>query len=170
MKKLFVLSATALTVLGFAACGDSNNEDTAMTDSTTVVTDGTAMTDAATTTTTTTESYVDLTTGNPVHRDQASGRYVSDNDNTPVEYYVNVSTRDTFYGETGQNTNNAMIHDNSGKWSYDKTKIEVQRDGDIKMKDGDTKVKIDNDGDMKMKDENGKTKIDADDGEVKSTR
>lgn len=46
-------------------------------------------------------------------------------------------------------------------------------DDEVKMKDwktkiGDTKIKVDSDGDIKVKDENGKVKYDADDNKVKT--
>ncbi len=162
MKKIW-LSAAALAVLTIASCSnDGDSDDTTIKDSA-MVQDN--MMETGTTMTSTTE-YIDLNTGAPVRKDEATGKYVG-NDNNPVEYYVIMSTHDTIYAPTGQKMNYAMVHDNSGKWSFDKSKIEIQNDGDIKMKDDDRKVKIDKDGDIKFKDKSGTTKIDADDGNVK---
>lgn len=64
-----------------------------------------------------------------------------------------------------------MYKDEAGNWvTYDvywKEKDE-KMSNDWKTKSGDTKIKVDKDGDIKVKDEEGKVKYDADDNKIKT--
>ena len=75
--------------------------------------------------------------------DEATGRYV-DESNNPVDFYVDMNTRDTFSGRSGEVVNNALIHGDDGSWSVDETKIKME-DDEYKSKTGDTKVKVEDD-------------------------
>lgn len=116
-------------------------------------------------------TYVDLRTGGKVRRDEASGRYV-DESGSPVDFYVDVNSRDTFWGTNGQNVNNALIHENN-TWRVDETRIKVDED-DVKMEDGNTKTKMEGDeyksksGDTKIKSEGDETKIKSGDTKIKT--
>jgi hypothetical protein len=145
--------------MGFAACSNDGEGDTASTDSTSITT--TEM--DASTASGGTSGYVDLSTGASVRRDEATGRYV-DESNNPVEFYVDINTQDTFYGSSGQVVNNALIHSDDGTWKLDDTKIKIDGD-EMKMKNGDDKVKMEGDeykektGDTKMKSDGDETKV-----------
>ncbi len=154
-----MLLSCAATILAFTACSDNNsggtdNEmdgSTTMTTSSELSTGGTGMSDAA---------YVDLQTGDRVTQD-ASGRYV-DGAGNPVDFYVDINTRDTFYGHSGEVVNNALINEN-GNYRVDEAKLKIDGD-ELKYKSGDTKIKIEDD-EYKRKD--GDTKVKVEDDEVK---
>jgi len=113
--------------------------------------------------------YVDLNTGKriTVVKDSTNGVMVNKETGEPVGIYVDTDTRDTIYGKTGEVINNHVIKTEDGKYSYevidnnpDKVKSEpdgdykkkVEKDGDVKIKDGDTKIKIDGEtGEKKVK-------------------
>ncbi len=124
------------------------------------------------------DSYVDLSTGEKVElvEDSTTGRMVNAETKKPVRIYVNTATHDTIYGPTGKVINNEVVKTSDGKYVYkdDEMKIKttdtdskikidengdgdydykkkVERDGDIKIKDGDTKIKIEADGKTKIK-------------------
>lgn len=74
-------------------------------------------------------------------------------------------------GEAKMDKDQLMYKDDNGNWiSYDtKWKTSDENLGKSwKTKSGDTKIKVDKDGDIKIKDENGKTKYDADDNKIKT--
>jgi lipopolysaccharide export system protein LptA len=181
MKKLF-LSFTAMALLGFAACNSESSKDETAMDSTTATADGNI---AANTTTTRTfdGTYTDLSTGRSVQvrRDEANGYMVDAATGQPIEFFVDMSTRDTFYGKTGTVVNNAILADHGTykldeskvKWEGDELKIKYadgskeKVDGDeYKYKDGDSKMKVDGD-EAKYKDENVKVKVEGDEVKVK---
>jgi hypothetical protein len=159
MKKLLMLSFAA-TLLMFTACSDNNSEDTAGTDDSTSLT----TTEMSTAGTGASDAYIDLKTGSTVTKDEASGRYVDASGN-PVDFYVDVNTRDTIYASTGQNVNNAVIYDN-GEWRVDEGKVKIDGD-EMKYKNGDTKVKVDGD-EYKSKSGDTKVKVDGDESKVKT--
>jgi len=76
-------------------------------------------------------------------------------------------------GEAKMENNELRYKDASGNWvTYDarwKTDDD-DMDKSWKMKSGDTKIKVDKDGDIKVKDESGKVKYDADDNKIKVDR
>ncbi len=167
-----MIPALSLTVaaLSFTACNSSETETTS-TDSTSVMT----------TETTTATQYVDLNTGNTVEmRKNESGQMVSMATGEPVEFYVDMNTRDTFYGKTGTVVNNAIVRgddmkyeldESKAKWDGNELKVEYADGGKMKADedeykyksgDGKTKVKVDGD-DAKIKTEDKKIKME--DGE-----
>lgn len=121
--------------------------------------------DASGSTTTTTTTYIDPETGSAVTLDAATGMYI-DASGKPVEFYVDATTLDTFYGKTQQNVNNAIIHDNNDL-RLDESKIKVDED-DIKIERADgSKTKIEGDK-IKVKNADGsKAKMDGDETKVK---
>ncbi|RYZ78280.1 MAG: hypothetical protein EOP04_30015 [Proteobacteria bacterium] len=162
MNKQWMLSLAATALFGFASCDSTNNDgdgdgsDTlSSTSTTTEMTNGTGGMS---------QNYVDLRSGGTVRRDDASGRYV-DESGSPVDFYVDMNTRDTFYGLTGQVVNNALIHENDN-WRVDDSKIKVDGD-EMKIKDGDSKTKIEGD-EYKSKSGDTKVKVDGDETKIKS--
>ena len=85
--------------------------------------------------------------------------------NNPVDFYVDINTQDTFYGNSGQVVNNALIHGDDGSWKVDETKIKIDGD-EMKMKNGDDKIKIAGD-EYKEKTGDTKVKVDGDESKVK---
>ena len=74
-------------------------------------------------------------------------------------------------GEAKMEKDQLMYKDDSGNWINYDTRWKTDDDNvgkSWKTKSGDTKIKVDKDGDIKIKDENGKTKYDADDNKVKT--
>jgi len=158
MKKGTILFALVLSI-GLGACNNDAGSNGDTTDSTS---ESTTLNADMNSNTESQGQYVDLNTGRSVKRDNASGRYVDDAGN-PVDFYVDVNSKDTFYGENGKNVNNAVIYTN-GEWQLDDTKIKIDGD-EIKMKSGDTKVKMEDD---EYKRKTGDSKLKADGGEVKT--
>lgn len=144
--------------LSFTACNNDENAD------------GTANSDSVTTTTTTemggtgAVSYVDLRSGRTVTKDEATGRYVDDA-GSPVDFYVDINARDTFYGMTGQNVNNALLYEN-GDWKLDETKVSSDN-GQAEGSNGDMKTKTDGD-ESKLKTDDVKVKTEGDETKVKT--
>jgi hypothetical protein len=105
---------------------------------------------------------------------------ISDENNEPVWRYVDnrdwwvYGLDDDFswhkMNEAKLDNDQLLYKDENGNWvSYDvywKSKDE-KISNDWKTKSGDTKIKVDKDGDIKVKDEEGKVKYDADDNKVK---
>lgn len=155
MKKVIYSVFIAMGAAGFAACNNTADSEETTTDSTTV-SSGSAEMSTGAGGTGTAAGYVDLQTGKTVRRDETSGRYVDESGN-PVDFYVDVNSRDTFYGSSGQNVNNALIHEGE-TWRVDDAKIKVD-DDEIKIKQGDDKLKIEGD---EYKEKSGNTKIKSD--------
>lgn len=111
------------------------------------------------------DRYIDLRTGKPVNlvKDSESGIWVDETTKKPVYIYVDTKKNDTIYGKTGEVINGAVIRNNDNEYVYEKDfhpyevkgddyKVEVEKDGDIKIKDGDSKIKIDGEtGEKKVK-------------------
>lgn len=149
----------AASFLALQSCNNSTESETSTTDSTA---DGMDVT----TTTTVEKKYINLQTGGVVSQDASTGYYV-DETGTPVLLYVDMSTMDTFYGQSAQIVNNALIHEGN-EWKVDESKVKI--DGDemkIKSADG-SKTKVDGD-EVKIKNADGsKTKIDGDETKIKN--
>jgi hypothetical protein len=154
MKKLIALLAIPAAFIALPACNNSSeSESTTDTTATVVETAPPA-----------TATYVNLQTGATVHRDATSGVWVDDS-GTPAEFYVDMSSMDTFYGKGDVKVNSAVVYEND-VWKLDPTKVKV--DGDeikIKYADG-SKEKIDGD-EHKVKDGDTKMKSDGDEVKVK---
>lgn len=112
------------------------------------------------------DRYLDLSTGDRVdlEKDPGSGVMVRTDTKKPVEIYVDTKTNDTIYGPTGKVINGQLVKLGEWKYKYD--------DGDYKIKndDADYKKKVEKDGDVKIKDGDTKTKIDGETGEKKTKR
>ena len=138
MRKLMLCFLFASASFIFGSCKDNGEEST-----TTTTTDNTTTTtmppaDGTNTTTTTTTRYVRLGNGAPVTIDTSTGRYV-DESGSPVDFYVDLNSNDTFYGETGQNVNGGLIYENN-TWRLDNTKVKIDK-SKMKVKSGDDKMK-----------------------------
>jgi hypothetical protein len=107
--------------------------------------------------------YLDLSTGERVElvKDESTGLMVDAETKKPVYIYVDTKTNDTIYGRTGKVINGYVVNVD-GKYKYDNEaeynaksddyKKEVEKDGDVKIKNGDKKVKIDGEtGEKKVK-------------------
>ena len=134
MKYAAIVFFAAISGFGLSSCGNGQNEET--------VTDSTMMTDEYATQGAmdgNTVTYYDLTTGNALHRDEASGRYV-DEGGAPSDFYVDVQAADTFYGATGQNVNNAMVNENN-TWRVDESRIKITENKMV-IEDDEAKLKV----------------------------
>lgn len=158
MKKLLIAAVIAPAFL-VTACNNSESETASTTDT------------VSTETVVTTTNYVDLSTGSniDVKKDETSGKMVNVATNEPVEFYVDLNTRDTFFGYTGTVVNNTLARSEDGKWEFDGNK--AKWDGNelkIEYADG-SKVKADED-EYKYKSADGKTKVkvDGDDKKIKT--
>ena len=115
------------------------------------------------------DRYVDLRTGETiaVEKDPKTGIWVNSTTKEPVYIYVDTKNNDTIYGRTGASIKGHVVRSGDQVWWYDADldlenskkvkvgddyKIEVEKDGDVKIKDGDRKVKIDGEtGEKKVK-------------------
>jgi hypothetical protein len=109
------------------------------------------------------ERYLNLNTGEKVEleKDPETGLMVDAKTKQPVYLYVDTKTNDTIYGKTGKVVNGEIVRiDNEYKFKGDyeyksadgDLKVEVEKDGDIKIKDGDSKLKVDGEtGEKKVK-------------------
>lgn len=108
--------------------------------------------------------YIDLATGKEVKlvKDEGTGLWVNAETKKPVYIYVDTKTNDTIYGSTGKVINGQVVKLEEGGYRYSgdyeykspdgDVKVEVEKDGDIKIKDGDSKIKIDGEtGEKKVK-------------------
>jgi hypothetical protein len=108
--------------------------------------------------------YVDVNTGKELDlvKDESSGLMVEAGSKKPVYMYVDTKNNDTIYGSTGKVVNGQVVKTNDGGFKFTgdyeyksadgNLKVEVERDGDIKIKDGDNKIKIDGEtGEKKVK-------------------
>jgi hypothetical protein len=105
--------------------------------------------------------YLDLNTGKEVElvKDEKTGLMVNKETNEPVDIYVDTKNNDTIYGKTGKVINGEINRSGEvyvwrGAYEYKNgdLKVEVEKDGDIKIKDGDSKLKIDGEtGEKKVK-------------------
>ncbi|RYE23322.1 MAG: hypothetical protein EOP51_10950 [Sphingobacteriales bacterium] len=175
MKKLMIPAFTiAVATLGFTACNNAESEST--------TTDSTAMTTTTMETAPAASQYIDLNTGQPIEmkKNEENGKMVAMATGEPVEFYVDMNTRDTFYGKTGTVVNNVMVKGEDMKYKLDDAKVKwdgnelkiLYADGskvkadenEYKYKSGDGKTKVKIDGDeKKIKTEDKKIKIE--DGE-----
>ena len=108
--------------------------------------------------------YLDLSTGNRVDlkKDSTTGLMVDAETGKPVRLYVDRESKDTIWGPTGKVVNGKIVKSDKGEWTYSAEnemnndgsdyKRKVEKDGDIKIKDGDKKIKIDGEtGEKKVK-------------------
>lgn len=114
------------------------------------------------------ERYLDLSTGQPVEleKDETTGVMVNSSTKQPVYIYVDTKNNDTIYGKTGKVINGHVVK-SGDRYVFDEDeKLEANRNG-VEYKDGDYKVEVEKDGDIKIKNGDSKVKVDADTGERK---
>lgn len=100
-----------------------------------------------------------------VIKDSVSGEAIDSINKEPVLFYVDLETKDTINGKTGEVVNNAIIRTGDGTYVLDETKIKVA-DTEITIPSGDVKIKVDGD-EMKIKTDEKKIKIDGNEKKVK---
>ena len=98
-------------------------------------------------------------------KDSVSGEAIDSITKEPVLFYVNLETKDTIYGKTGEIVNNAIIRTENGAYLLDETKIKMP-EAEIKIPSGDVKIKVDGD-EIKIKTDEKKIKIDGNERKVK---
>ena len=110
------------------------------------------------------DRYVDLRTGEniEIEKDPQSGVWVNAATKKPVYMYVDTKKNDTIYGKSGLVINGHIIRSDDNVYWYD-----VDHNEEYKVKSDDYKMKVEKDGDIKIKDGDKKTKIDGETGEKK---
>ena len=154
--------AIAASVMVFAACQDTNQNDER------IATDRTE-------TETGSQRYVDPNTGAPVDLYYDTDKKVTYNrkNDKPVEFYVNTNTGDTVYGKGRYVVNGYLIREDDGSFSLNDKKVEFDGD-ELKIKGENSKLKVDGDemkykeGDLKIKQDGDEVKIK--DGDYKEKR
>lgn len=124
--------------------------------------------------------YVDLNNNETVKlkKDESSGLMVREDNGERVNMYIDTETNDTIDGRTGNVVNGKIRKNNSGNWvmiTHEREndheinmKADMHEEGEAyKIKRGDYKKKVEKDGDIKIKDGNMKIKIDGETGEKK---
>ena len=108
--------------------------------------------------------FLDLRTGKTieVEKDPQTGAWLDADTKEPVYIYVDTEKKDTIYGRTGAVINGHVVRGDDNVYWYD-----VDFDKEYKVKDGDYKMEVEKDGDVKIKTENKKIKKDGETGEVK---
>lgn len=192
MKQAFLKSFAALALFGFAACNtQTTTSESGKSDSASVSTNESRLETGMEVSSGPSDfnpngTYTDLSTGESVQlKRNENGVIVNLQTGEPVEFYVDMSTQDTFYGKTGAEVNNALLY-NNGAYELDETRLnkddykETLEGDEYKLKDGDTKIKATDGeykykkGDTKIKStkdqtkiKSGKTKIEIEDGKTK---
>ena len=117
--------------------------------------------------------------GLALEKDEASGLLVDTATGKPVAIYVDTETRDTVWGKTGKVINGKLRREKAEGdtyvYIYDEPVLQEATSGDngdensgaYEIKDGDYKKEVEKDGDIKIKDGNKKIKIDGETGERK---
>lgn len=113
-------------------------------------------------------------------KDDNSGLMVDAETGKPVSIYVDTQSKDTIWGSTGKVVNGKLRKNKSadGEYVYVYESAENGNDGNdgsssgtqsgaYEVKDGDYKKEVEKDGDIKIKDGNKKIKIDGETGERK---
>ncbi len=121
--------------------------------------------------------YIDPNTGSSLDlkEDENTGLMVDEKTGKPVSMYVDTKSDDTIYGRTGKVINGKIRRNEAGdgKYTYVYTddddndrKVKTEDDGS-KVKNGDYKKEVEKDGDITIKDGDTKIKIDGKTGEKK---
>jgi len=110
------------------------------------------------------DRYVDLRTGESIilEKDAETGVWVNAETKKPVYMYVDTKKNDTIYGKSGLVINGHIVRSDDNVYWYD-----VDHKEEYKVKSDDYKMKVEKDGDIKIKDGDKKTKIDGETGEKK---
>jgi hypothetical protein len=101
--------------------------------------------------------YIDLRTGETIklEKDPVTGFWINADTKEAPYIYVDTKSGDTIYGKTGKVINGHVVRSNDNVYWYDADydieykvksgdyKKEVEKDGDVTIKDGDTKIKVD---------------------------
>ena len=115
------------------------------------------------------DRYINLSTGKAieVEKDNVTGAMVDKTTKEPVYIYVDTKSKDTIYGKTGEVINGHVVLGSDKQYVYDNDiKVDVDANS-VEYKDGDQKVEIEKDGDIKIKDGDNKVKIDGKTGKRK---
>jgi hypothetical protein len=113
--------------------------------------------------------YEDLATGEKVYiiKDSKTGMAMDSVTQKPVMYYVDLDTKDTISGKTGNVVNNEIVKDADGNYEMVKTKSNLhQQIDEMKSEDG-VKIKQGKNGDYKIKTDYKKIKIEDGKFEIK---
>ncbi len=116
------------------------------------------------------ERYIDLSTGKPVEvvKDEKTGFMVNKETNEVLYIYVDTKKKDTIYGKTGKVINGHVILTADKEYVYDEDeKLKSGENAGAEYKDGDYKVEVEKDGDTKIKNGDKKIKTDGETGEKK---
>ncbi len=110
------------------------------------------------------DRYVDLRTGENIEleKDSETGVWVNAKTKKPVYIYVDTKKKDTIYGKSGAVINGHIVRSDDNVYWYD-----MDHKEEYKVKSDDYKMKVEKDGDIKIKDGDKKTKIDGETGEKK---
>ena len=110
------------------------------------------------------DRYVDLRTGEniEVEKDPETGVWINAETKKPVYMYVDTKKKDTIYGKSGLVINGHIVRSDDNVYWYD-----VDHNEEYKAKSDDYKMKVEKDGDIKIKDGDKTTKIDGETGEKK---
>ena len=110
------------------------------------------------------DRYVDLRTGENIEleKDSETGVWVNAKTKKPVYMYVDTKKNDTIYGKSGLVINGHIVRSDDNVYWYD-----VDHKEEYKVKSDDYKMKVEKDGDIKIKEGDKKTKIDGETGEKK---
>jgi len=106
-------------------------------------------------------AYIDLRSGKSikVEKDPVTGSWINADTKESVYIYVDRKNNDTIYAKTGEVINGHIVREGDVYW-YDQ---DLEREYNVKS--GDYKKKVEKDGDIKIK--NGNVKIKIEDGERK---
>ncbi len=110
--------------------------------------------------------YEDLATGEKIYiiKEPQTGMAIDSVSQKPVMFYVDLDTKDTINGTTGDVVNNKIVKDAEGKYEMVKSKSNLEQQIDeMKSEDG-VKIKQGKNGDYKIKTDDKKIKIE--DGKV----
>ena len=108
--------------------------------------------------------YIDLRTGETIklEKDPVTGFWLNADTKEPAYIYVDTKSGDTIYGKTGKVINGHVVRGSDNVYWYD-----VDYDNEYKAKSSDYKMEVEKDGDITIKDGDTKTKIDGKTGEKK---
>lgn len=116
--------------------------------------------------------YVDLSTGKAieVREDDKTGFMVNKETGEPLYIYVDTRKKDTIYAKTGQVINGHVVKSTDNSYVFDEDeKLKVDNE-ETKYKDNDYKMEVEKDGDIKIKTGDSKVKIDGETGERKEKK
>ena len=118
------------------------------------------------------DRYVDLTTGKPVRviKDEKTGYMINADTKEGLYMYVDTKNNDTIYAKNGEVVNNHIIKTADNKYVYEEDEKLKVESGQVKYKQDNYKVEVEKDGDVKIKNGTDKVKIDGKTGERKKKK